>query len=559
MMKAYSYSRFSSRAQAEGDSLRRQLSAAYDYAEANGLELDMSLRDLGVSAFTGDNRTKGALRSFLVRVENGEIERGSYLLIDSMDRLSRQMVTEATHQLLGIALAGITVVTLSDGRKFDRNASMADVMMAVIEIERSHRESAEKGRKVAEAHAESKRLAREEGRVWHKSGPTWTVFNETTKKFDEIPHKAAIVRRIYDMVESGLGTTSIALKFNEEGVETPRGKNGAWHHSAVLEIAKSKATIGVYQPKLAKGGVRATRRPPDGEPVENYYPVVIQPDQFYRVQAIIEARSPKRTRGNNSKDFANLLVGLCKCHVCGGTVGMHTASKDVRWKRNSVLQCVDARRGLCTHKHRYRYKPLEDAILKYVVEFMPPSERTGNDIGPRIGQAEAERADLQARVDNLLDQMEEGDPNVAARLKSRSAQLAAKDAEIADLREASKKRGVSSISVKGRQEVIQRLLGKMDAVEGEELYRLRATVSAALKGVIAWIEFVVEEVCIFHGPQAGEPFLTHYVMVHMADEETTYIVDPYEVIRWGTDEESSGVYWRAPGISDINGPVVEFG
>lgn len=225
-VRAYSYARFSSRAQAEGDSLRRQLSAAYEYAEADSLELDTSLQDRGVSAFTGDNRVKGALRSFLDRVEHGEIERGSYLLIDSMDRLSRQMVTEATHQLLGIALAGITVVTLSDGRKFDRNASMADVMMAVIEIERSHRESAEKGRKVAEAHAESKRLAREEGRVWHRSGPTWTGFNEETRKFDLIPHKAATVQRVFDLIEAGFGTTAIARQFNADGVEAPRGKIG---------------------------------------------------------------------------------------------------------------------------------------------------------------------------------------------------------------------------------------------------------------------------------------------------------------------------------------------
>lgn len=538
-MKAYSYSRFSSKAQAEGDSLRRQLSAAYAYAEANGLELDTSLRDLGVSAYTGDNRVKGALRSFLVRVENGEVERGSYLLIDSMDRLSRQMVTEATHQLLGIALAGITVVTLSDGRKFDRNASMADVMMAVIEIERSHRESAEKGRKVAEAHAESKRLAREKGRVWHKSGPTWTVFNEITKKFDEIPHKAAIVRRIYDMLESGLGTTSIALQFNQEGVETPRGKKGQWHHSAVLEIAKSKATIGVYQPKLAKGGIRATRRPADGDPIENYYPVVIQPDQYYRVQAIIEARSPKRARGNGTKDFANLLVGLCKCNACGGTVGMHTASKDIRFKRNSSLQCVDARRGLCKSKHRFKYKPLEDAILKHVVEFTPPSERKGNEIVARIAQAEAERADLQAKVDNLLDQMEEGVPDVGARLKTRSAQLAAKEAEIADLREARKKAGVSTIPMKSRQEAIQRLLAQMDAAEGEELYKLRASISAALRGVIAWIEFYSEEAMTI----TGEEFEDHYVMVRMEGDENSYLIDPVQVLKSHHDGNGYEVLW----------------
>ncbi|HXQ45394.1 MAG TPA: recombinase family protein, partial [Caulobacteraceae bacterium] len=93
MAKAYAYSRFSSHAQAEGDSLRRQLSAAFAYAEAHNLDLDTTLRDLGVSAFTGDNRMKGALKLFKDRVARGEVERGSYLLIDSFDRLSRETVT----------------------------------------------------------------------------------------------------------------------------------------------------------------------------------------------------------------------------------------------------------------------------------------------------------------------------------------------------------------------------------------------------------------------------------------------------------------------------------
>ena len=54
MSTAYSYIRFSSTRQEEGDSLRRQIEAASKYAEQNNLSLDttLNLRDLGVSAFT---------------------------------------------------------------------------------------------------------------------------------------------------------------------------------------------------------------------------------------------------------------------------------------------------------------------------------------------------------------------------------------------------------------------------------------------------------------------------------------------------------------------------
>jgi DNA invertase Pin-like site-specific DNA recombinase len=88
---AYSYIRFSSEPQAWGDSRRRQTALADRYAGKHGLALDktLSFRDIGVSAFRGRNRRNGALGAFLDAVEIGVVSRGSYLLVESFDRLSR--------------------------------------------------------------------------------------------------------------------------------------------------------------------------------------------------------------------------------------------------------------------------------------------------------------------------------------------------------------------------------------------------------------------------------------------------------------------------------------
>ena len=95
--KAYSYLRFSTADQAKGDSYRRQIALAEDYAKAKSLELDKSLtfQDLGVSAFTGKNRKKGALRAFLDAVEEEIISAGSFLLVESLDRVSREAILDA--------------------------------------------------------------------------------------------------------------------------------------------------------------------------------------------------------------------------------------------------------------------------------------------------------------------------------------------------------------------------------------------------------------------------------------------------------------------------------
>lgn len=116
--RAYSYIRFSSPEQARGHSLERQLAAAKEYAERHNLELDetFTVRDLGISAFRGLNRRGGALRTFLDGVQDGKIEEGSVLLVESLDRLSRQELEQSFPFLFDIVNAGVQVHTLSDNR-----------------------------------------------------------------------------------------------------------------------------------------------------------------------------------------------------------------------------------------------------------------------------------------------------------------------------------------------------------------------------------------------------------------------------------------------------------
>ncbi|WP_390622906.1 hypothetical protein ACEQUB_00912 [Ralstonia syzygii] len=117
MPVAYSYIRFSTPEQIRGDSLRRQLEASAKYAADHALALDQSLnvRDLGVSAFTGSNIERGALGQFVAAIDEGRVQPDSYLLVESLDRLSRLPVTEALAVFQSIINRGITIVTLVDG------------------------------------------------------------------------------------------------------------------------------------------------------------------------------------------------------------------------------------------------------------------------------------------------------------------------------------------------------------------------------------------------------------------------------------------------------------
>jgi Resolvase, N terminal domain len=69
----YSYTRFSSRQQAEGDSYRRQIERAQKFCKEHDFELNgVSYENLAVSSWTGDNIEKGALGDFICGSEGGQ-------------------------------------------------------------------------------------------------------------------------------------------------------------------------------------------------------------------------------------------------------------------------------------------------------------------------------------------------------------------------------------------------------------------------------------------------------------------------------------------------------
>ena len=116
--KAFSYVRMSTPQQLKGDSLRRQIEASEQYARDNDLDLQPLTPDEGVSAFRGDNKHVGALNDFLNAVRAGCVPRGSVLIVESLDRLSREDPYKAFGLMGSIVNAGIDIVTLSDRQTY---------------------------------------------------------------------------------------------------------------------------------------------------------------------------------------------------------------------------------------------------------------------------------------------------------------------------------------------------------------------------------------------------------------------------------------------------------
>lgn len=306
---AYSYSRFSSSAQEGNDSLRRQAASAKTFIENHPeyeLVLDMHLKmtDEGVSAFKGDNLRTGALGKFTDAVRNGLIPEGSWLLLESLDRFTRQSVNLAAAELLSLINRGIVVATIHNETiyresDFDANQNgLMNLLGALIAMEGHHKEQVTKGRRVAAAWG-AKYSKIELGHKLSKVVPFWLTLDADRRGFTVDVTKAEVVRIIYRKKANGEGKYLISKWLNEQGIPTPKGM-GIWHLSTVEKLLKADSVVGVLE---SKNGT-----------FENYYPKLFEThDATY--QAV---RALRKTVGKTSTTY-HPLTGLVK-HSCGTTL-----------------------------------------------------------------------------------------------------------------------------------------------------------------------------------------------------------------------------------------------
>jgi DNA invertase Pin-like site-specific DNA recombinase len=152
---AYSYLRFSSPQQSTGDSIRRQTEATAAWCARNKVSLDNSitLRDEGVSAYRGKHRENPdthALAAFVNAVKTGRVQAGSFLVVESLDRLSREKIRPALTLMLNLIESGVKVVQLMPVETvYDEDVEPMQLMMAVMELNRGHSESKVKSERLA--------------------------------------------------------------------------------------------------------------------------------------------------------------------------------------------------------------------------------------------------------------------------------------------------------------------------------------------------------------------------------------------------------------------------
>ncbi len=406
--RVYSYLRFSDPKQAAGSSADRQAAYAERWASDHGMVLDasLSLRDEGLSAYHQKHIKQGALGAFLAAVDAGTITAGSVLVVEGLDRLSRAEPVLAQAQLAQIVNAGITVVTASDGKEYNRKRlkeQPMDLVYSLLVMIRAHEESDTKSKRVKAA---IRRLCLAwqagtyRGIIRNGKDPQWVRW--TGNSFELVPERAEAMRAAVKLFLEGHGAQHIIKKLGEIGIDKAHLPGRT---TSIYKVLKNPCLVGTKM--LAVDGEEFA--------LAGYYPPLLDPADYAR----LEEASLRRVKRKGKGEIPGLItgLGLLHCGYCGAAVvgqnlmGRKRKSDGTPQDGHRRLICGgQSHEGACSVGGSVSVVPVERAILAFCSDQMnlaalyssadPAQEARARRSSARARIAEAEKK--LARVTEAL-------------------------------------------------------------------------------------------------------------------------------------------------------------
>ena len=394
--EAIAYIRFSAPIQQYGDSLRRQNQLVDEWLVQNpDYELDdLTYQDLGLSAFNGMHALRGALSDFLDAIEHGFIKKGTVLLVESLDRLSREKIGDATERLRHILKAGVEVVTLSDRTHYNE-ASLDDpyvLIKAILIAQRANEESEIKSKRMRSVWQKKREDAEYNGKLLTRSCPRWLRTTDDGKSFEILPQQAKTIKYIFKLRLKGHSLNGITKILNDKKIQTLSGKPGVWSPSTIEKILANKAVTGTYCPsyRTMSKGVKN---------IDNYFPSIISKKTFQDVQEV-RLTPFGRDKTYDNPYLINLFRSILRCSSCGCSIIM----TGIDSKGMGYYVCPMRRLHRCNTPPIKR--DITDRVLVSVLlanmDYLQASFSGKN----AIKQLENYLVDTQIKINHLLDALQ---------------------------------------------------------------------------------------------------------------------------------------------------------
>lgn len=394
MTKAYAYIRFSRAIQATGDSENRQLTALELFETTTGTKIVEVVYDKGKSAFRGDNARSGNFKEMLDRMQSGAIRRGDFLVVESIDRITRQRVLDGVELLQGILKKGINIYTTVDKKTYSYNDPSRDfenLLMISLIAKRANEESETKSGRLLSAW-KARRAKAENGEVIIKKGKTIPYgLRVENNKFVIQKEEQEEIKQLFELLLQ-FGINTAITKINETSLKK-------WNNGTLNKIIRNKTVIGC----MATHRIEYTA---DGKAkkiltgfIENYYPNLIEPGLFYKAVDVMTNRKQKNWSGRRTEQDFNIFKHCIFCAECGGKLYYDHRGSRYKGKIYPFFKCDNARvqKHICTADNiRFEY------VLGSLLESIKIINRVATEITRDFKGISTQARYLNPKINSLL-------------------------------------------------------------------------------------------------------------------------------------------------------------
>ncbi|WP_088937757.1 recombinase family protein [Rhizobium sp. N122] len=409
MKRAVFYGRFSTDLQND-KSVEDQFSLCQDFAARLGVTIVKQYSDRAKSGASMFGRP--GLADLMMAAERGEYE---ILITEHTDRVSRDIADLADiHKRLKFRNIEMQCV----------NGGLMDTAQIGLYGIVGQMQREEGARKVKRGMTGVVRSGRNPGGKAYGYRPIQGQKGE----LEIVEEEAAIIRRIFDMYAAGLSARTIAKALNDEGVPAPRGKQ--WNASTINGNSNRGNGIlrnPIYAGQIVWNRVHMVKDPSTGKRVsrvndDSAVETIDAPhlriidDKLFR---LVRDSKTERTgaAARSAPKNKRLLSGLLRCE-CGGSLSIIGTDRS-----GPRVQCtVNKESGSCPNDARYYVEKIERDVMDrlremfadtsyidaYVTEYQAESKRLAAERRNSRGSTERALADVQERINRLLDQVARG-------------------------------------------------------------------------------------------------------------------------------------------------------
>ena len=357
MPKAYAYVRWSTAEQGdEGrDSHHRQTTPLQAFTEVTGIPVVETVIDKGISAFRGANARIGQLKGLLDRIESGEIEHGDYIIVESIDRLTRQKLTDSVDLIQSILKKGVRLHTVFDNKTYsydDPSRDLETLILVGVIAKRAHEESDTKSKRLKSSWLKKRDAA--ETTIVSKKAPYGFRYDEQSQSFVIAEEEAQEIRYAFELLKY-MGVIETLKRINQNSKRK-------WRKTHIRDLIKHKTPIGVLcLQRRNDDGTKAFDRY-----VPGYFPKIIEETEFDAAVSAIQSRDKENSRGRRSPNNYNIFRHCIRCHEhqCGMIFNLQGLGNHS--KRYAYLVCTDKAEKVCECENRVRFELVFGAFLAFV-------------------------------------------------------------------------------------------------------------------------------------------------------------------------------------------------